>query len=116
MFLKIGVLKNSVKFTEKYRCWSIFLIKSGLQLVKFLVKLAKFLRAPFSTEHLRCLLLNISYRKTDIYISFSQTLLSYRLYQLPCLLNFENTSIPCSLPFMKLFRIRTKHVILSNSF
>ena len=61
---KKGVLRNFAKFTEKYLCQSLFFNKiAGLKpatILKkriwhrcFLVKLAKFLRAPFLTEHLQ---------------------------------------------------------------
>ena len=66
MFFKISVLKSYVNFTGKHLCWSLFLkkfltnfIKKTLQHGRFPVKLAKFLRTPFSTEQLRWLLLHV---------------------------------------------------------
>ena len=61
MLFKIGALKNFTNFTGKQLCWHLFLmklkgcnfIKKRLQLTCFPVKLVKFLREPFSTEHLR---------------------------------------------------------------
>ena len=53
MFFKTGVLKNFVTLTEKYLCWSLFLIKltpktpKKLQHRCLLVNIAKFLRTPF---------------------------------------------------------------------
>ena len=51
MFFKIGVLKNFAKFTGKHLCWSWFLIKLHVNIVKFL-------RTAFFLEHLRWLLLS----------------------------------------------------------
>ena len=66
MFFKIGVLKIFANFTKKHLCWSLFstnfltnFIKKTLQRRRFPVKFAKFLRAPFSTEHLRWFLLHV---------------------------------------------------------
>ena len=66
--IKKDVLKNFAKLTEKkHLCWSLFVNKvSGLQFnlkgdsdtVVFFWFFAKFLRTPFSTEHLRWLLLD----------------------------------------------------------
>ena len=72
MFFKIGVLKSFANLTRKHLCWSLFLKnlqaerlqlhkkrlhKKRLQHSCFPVKFAKFVRAPFLTEHLRWLLL-----------------------------------------------------------
>ena len=72
MFRKKGVLKNLANFTGKHLCWSLFLtkfltnfIKKTLQHSCFPVKFAKFLRAPFSTEHIRWLLLYLSNPPTN---------------------------------------------------
>ena len=68
MFFKIDALKNSAVFLGKHLCWRLFsmkllpwrLAKKRLQHRSFLVNIAKFLRTPFFTEHLRQLLLFIS--------------------------------------------------------
>ena len=64
IFFKKGVLKNFANFTEKYPCWSLFLIKNFLQdfikkrfqHIYFSVKFAKFLRTPlvatFETKYI----------------------------------------------------------------
>ena len=68
MFCKKGVLRNFATFTGKHLCQSLFfnklaglrpsaLLKKRLWHKCFPVKLAKFLRTPFFTEHLRWLLL-----------------------------------------------------------
>ena len=65
MFFKIGVLKNFAIFTEKYLCWSLFLIKfqvcnfvkKRLQHKCFPVNIAKIWRIAFAIEHPRWLLL-----------------------------------------------------------
>ena len=38
IFYKQGFLKNCAKFTGKYLCWSLFLIKFNELLMKFLMK------------------------------------------------------------------------------
>ena len=51
MFFKIGFLKNFAHFTGKHLFWSLSLIK--LQALRLGGKnFAKFLKIPFSTEHL----------------------------------------------------------------
>ena len=58
MFFKIGVLKDFAIFTGIHLCRSLFLMK--LQAFRcFPVNTAKFLRAAFSVEHLRWVLLQI---------------------------------------------------------
>ena len=68
MFFKTGFLKNfGQNFTGRQLCWSFFLIKlqafTPATLLKrdsnryFPVKFRKFLRTPFSTEHLCWVLL-----------------------------------------------------------
>ena len=68
MFCKNAVLRNFTKFTEKHLCYSLFLnkvsgLKSATSLKRrlwhqcFPVNFVKFLRAPFSIEHLLWLLL-----------------------------------------------------------
>ena len=60
MLLEIAVLKNFANLTGKHLCWeSVFNKVAGLLFVKerlqhqcYLVKLAKFLRTLFFTEHL----------------------------------------------------------------
>ena len=70
MFCQEGILKNVAKFTGKHLCQSLFfnavaglrpatLLKKGLWRSCFPVNFAKFLRAPFLTEHLWWLLLNL---------------------------------------------------------
>ena len=67
MFFKISVLKNFANFTGKHLGWeSLFnkfkawnFIKKRLQYMRLPVKLAKFLRTPFFTEHLWWLLLKV---------------------------------------------------------
>ena len=57
-----GVLRNFGKFTGKHLCQSPFFSKvAGLRFWHrcFPVNFAKFLRTPFSTEHLRWLLLPV---------------------------------------------------------
>ena len=62
VFCKKGVLRNFAKFIAKHLCQSLFFNKvAGLRpapLLKksFVMYLAKFLRKPFLTEHLRWLL------------------------------------------------------------
>ena len=62
--IKIGVLLNFAKFTGKHLCQSLFfnkvesfrratLLKKRLWHRCFPVNFAKFLRTPFSTEHLQ---------------------------------------------------------------
>ena len=68
MFCKKGALRNFAKFTGKHLCQSLFLNKvekrdSGVFL--FPANFAKFLRTPFLTEHLRWLLLFISYQEFE---------------------------------------------------
>ena len=69
MLFKKGVHRNSVKFTGKHPCQSLFFNKfAGLRPATLLeksfwhrffpVNFTKFLRIPFFTEHLGCLLLN----------------------------------------------------------
>ena len=69
VFCKKGVLRNFAKFTGKHLCQSLlFNNVAGLTPATFLkkrlwhrcfpVNFAKFLRAPFLTEHLRWMLLN----------------------------------------------------------
>ena len=48
-----GVLKTFTKFTGEHLCWSLFLINLQAYARCFPVKFVKFLRTPFSTEHLR---------------------------------------------------------------
>ena len=55
MFFETGALKNFAIFTGKHLCWILFL---RLQRRCFPVNIAKFLRTPFFTEHLRWLLLS----------------------------------------------------------
>ena len=55
MFFMKGVLKNFAIFTGKHLCWILFL---RLQRRCFPVNIAKFLRTPLFTEHLRWLLLS----------------------------------------------------------
>ena len=68
MLFKVSVLKRFSNFTGKWQCRSLFLMnlwswkgqhffKKRLQHKCFPVKFAEFLRAPFSTEQLRWLLL-----------------------------------------------------------
>ena len=64
MFFKIRVLKNLANFTKKILLQSLLDKVAGLKRSETLLKrdsstsvLAKFLRTPFSTEHLWCLLL-----------------------------------------------------------
>ena len=62
VFWQKGVLKNFAKFKEKHLCYSIFLriaslFKKRLWHSCLPVNFAKFLRAPFSIENLRWLLL-----------------------------------------------------------
>ena len=63
IFFKIGVFKNFANFRGKHLCWSLFLIPATLlkrlQHRCFPVKLAKFLRISFFTEHLRWLFLSL---------------------------------------------------------
>ena len=70
MFFKIDVLKNSVNFTWKYLCWSLFLLKlqafRSATLLKrdsntgvLRGKFARFLRTLFFTDHLWWLLLKL---------------------------------------------------------
>ena len=64
MFCKKGVLKNFANFTGKHLCRSLFLrpvtlLKRDCNTGVFLWNLAKFLRTPFFTEHLRLQLLEI---------------------------------------------------------
>ena len=70
MFHKLTVLKNIAKFSEKHLCWSLLLnevaglrpvtlLKKDFHTVIFFVSFVKFLRIPFSMEHLRWLLLVI---------------------------------------------------------
>ena len=67
-----GVLRNFAKFTGKYLCQSLFfnkvadvrletLLKKRLAHRRFPVNFVKFLRAPFFTEHLWWLLLDVGY-------------------------------------------------------
>ena len=57
-FCKKGVLRNFAKFIGKHLCQSLFFNKvAGLRRTP--VNFAKFLRIPFSTEHLWWLLLSI---------------------------------------------------------
>ena len=78
VFCKLGALRNFTKFTGKHLCQGLFLnkvaglrpttlLKKGLWHKCFTVNFAKFLRAPFFTEHLRWLLLNLS--STELYQS-----------------------------------------------
>ena len=71
VFCKKGVLRNFAKFTGKHLCQSLFfnevtslspaiLLKKRFWHRRFPVNLAKFLRTPFLTEHLRWLLLKRS--------------------------------------------------------
>ena len=63
IFLKIDFLKSFANFARKHLRWSLFLKnlqaeglqfhKKRLRYVCFPVKLAKFLRTPFLTEHLQ---------------------------------------------------------------
>ena len=73
---KIGVLRNFAKFKGKHLCWGLYFKKvadlSPATLLKMSVQhwcFPKFLRTPFFTEHLRCLLLNnahiIQYSKKE---------------------------------------------------
>ena len=78
MLFENGVLKNFAKFTGKHQCQSLFFNKvADLRLAILLEKrrryryfpvdFAKFLRTPFSTEHLQWLLLKIiSYHTKEI--------------------------------------------------
>ena len=60
MFFQIDVFKNFTNFTEKHRCWSLFLIKlqtcnfikNRLQHRCFSVTFEKFLRTLFLRKHL----------------------------------------------------------------
>ena len=72
MYFRISVLKNFAMFAGKHLCWSLFFnkytglkacnfIKKRLQHKFFPVKLAKFLRTPFFTEHVRRLVLEIAH-------------------------------------------------------
>ena len=64
MFFKKGVLKNFAKFTGKHLCQSLFFDKvAGLRHRCFPLNFAKFLRTSFIIEHLRYLLLIISFRE-----------------------------------------------------
>ena len=67
MFCRKGVLRNFAKFTRKRLCQSLFfrkvtglrpatLLKKRLWHRSFPVNFTKFLKIPFSTEHLRWLL------------------------------------------------------------
>ena len=61
VFYKKGVLRNFAKFTGKHLCQSLrpaTLLKKRLWHRCFPVNFVKFLRTPFFTEHLWCLLLN----------------------------------------------------------
>ena len=53
MFFKIAFLKNFAIFTWKHLCWSLF-FKERPQQRCFSVNIAKFVRTPFFTEHIRC--------------------------------------------------------------
>ena len=77
MFCKKVVLRNSAKFTGKHLCQRfIFNRVAGLRAVTllekslwrrcFLVNFAKFLETPFSTEHLKWLLL-IIFKKNQLF-------------------------------------------------
>ena len=76
VFYKKDVLRNFAKFTGKHLCRTLFFTKvAGLRpttLFKkrlwhrcFPVDFAKFLRAPFLTEHLRWLLLKLFGRSSE---------------------------------------------------
>ena len=74
VFCKKNVLRNFAKFTGKHLCQSLFfkeltglrpatVLKKKLWHRCFHVNLAKFLRTPFLTEHLRWLLLSLLFRE-----------------------------------------------------
>ena len=82
--VKIGVLRNFVKFTGKHMCQSLLFNKvAGLRpatLLKkrlwhrcFPVNFVKFLRTPFYIEHLRWLLLFIEKLMDDLTLNIVQT-------------------------------------------
>ena len=81
VFCREGALKNFAKFTGKHQCQRPFFKKVAGLLRKrlwnwcFPVNLAKFLRTPFLTEHLRWLLLEI------LLLISNLDMLNFLLYQ-----------------------------------
>ena len=115
MFCKKDVLRNFAKFTGKHLCQSLFFNKvAGLRPATVLkkriwhrclpVNFAKFLRTPFSIEHLRWLLLYI----TNSLIWLAPFLKNqFRTFHHKC----SNTLV-ISISHMKLFK-RTKKLALN---
>ena len=78
MFFKIGVLKYFESFTEKYMCWSLFLInlhgcrpavllkETPTQLFSY--EICEIFKNTFSTEHLRWLLLKLLFLSYNSFI------------------------------------------------
>ena len=110
IFLKIDFLKSFANFTGKHLCWSLFLKNlqaEGLQLHKkrlryvcFPVKLAKFLRTPFLTEHLQWLLLHLQWLRLYFFkeVQFNEshlTAISQHCYEV--LISFSSWHIVWSI-------------------
>ena len=79
VFYKKGVLKNFAKFIGKHLCQSLFfnkvaglgpatLLKKRLRYRCFPLNIAKFLKTPFLTKHLRWLLLSFEKNGTCCHI------------------------------------------------
>ena len=80
LLFNIGVPKTFPNFAGKHQCWSLFLSKKRLQHRGFTVKFAKFLRSPFSTEHLRWLPLNKHWRSLWFILWRGDTLVIWQVY------------------------------------
>ena len=115
MFCKKGVLRNFPKFTGKHLCQSLCFNKvPGLKpstLLKkrpwhrcFPVNFAKFLGAPFLTDHLRWLLLQITCKIFSTQCSFTDHCLKHRIANKNNLLNtFSKSSLTISTLVSELF-------------
>ena len=107
MFFKIGVLKNFANFTGKNCVGGShgfkFIIKR-FQHRCFPVKFVKFLRTPFSAEHLRWLLFNIS-NNNNLFKDFLEASLTHNKSLITC--NSQN-NLPKLVPIERfLNRFRT---------
>ena len=95
VFYKKGVLRNFAKFIGKHLCQSLFfnkvaglgpatLLKKRLWYRCFPLNIAKFLKTPFLTKHLRWLLL--SFGKNDKHIPRKMSLYFLKGFYFRCLL------------------------------
>ena len=101
--MKKGVLRNLTKSTGKHLCQSLFLNKvAGLRPASSLKKrlwhrcfpanFVKFLKTPFLTEHLRCLLLH--WRVLFPEVSWKPICISWKV---PGYQNFLYWNLSCSI-------------------